>query len=198
MVVDAFVEASRALDFDAVNKHILEFLPSSSSRILDAGAGIGQNATELAKRGHSVVAVEPLAAFIEAARSGYQSDNLTWIEDGLPLLKKLGDAPARFDFILIQGVWHHLDENERALAMARLSNLLDEGGICAITLRNGPAGAGTHVFPTDGSSTASLARQCGLDVVLNLADQPSLMKNKSGVTWTHMAFKKWAPRLPAV
>ena len=196
-VVDAFIEASKTLDFDEVNKPFLEFLPCAPSRILDVGAGAGQNAAALANRGHSVVAVEPLAAFLNAARSAYGASNVTWVEDGLPSLGKLGDCAGQFDFILVQGVWHHLDEEERRLAMARLSSLLGEGGVCAMSLRHGPAGAGTRVFPTDGRSTASLAREHGLEVVLHHANQPSLMKNKRAVTWTHMAFRKRGPRLPA-
>lgn len=74
--------------------------------------------------------------------------------------------------------------------MERLSSLLCEGGCCALSLGNGPAGAGKHVFPTDGKRTATLAYQYGLEVALHLTKQPSLMKNKPGVTWTRMVLRK--------
>ena len=189
-VIDGFIELSQSLAFEDLNKVFLEFLPTTAGRVLDAGAGAGQNAAAMAKRGHSVIAVEPLTAFLEAARQSYADPKITWVRDSLPLLEKLGDAPAQFDFILIQGVWHHLDERERSLAMERLSMLLDDGGACAFTLRNGPAGGGTRVFPTDGPQTVSLAAECGLKTVLHRADQPSYMKNKPGVIWTFLVVRK--------
>jgi 2-polyprenyl-3-methyl-5-hydroxy-6-metoxy-1,4-benzoquinol methylase len=189
-VVGAFSEATKALEFDVVNRPYLHLLPSSPARVLDAGAGIGQNAAELARRGHAVIAVEPLAEFVNVARSDYANTNVTWVEDSLPDLAKLGEASGQFDFILLQAVWQHLDSDERILGMARLAGLLDEGGICAMSLRNGPAGAGTHIFPTDDAETVMLARRNGLEVVLQLENQPSVMKNKHDVTWTHMAFRR--------
>jgi len=189
-VAERFVDVSQALDFAETNKHFLEFIPTTPGRVLDAGSGAGQNAAALARLGHSVVAVEPMSAFLSAAHSTYADLDIAWIDDRLPMLDTLGEAPCKFDFILVQAVWHHLDEEERSIAMARLSTLLDDGGACAISLRNGPAGGGTHVFPTDGLATASLAEGCGLEVVFHLANQPSLMPNKRNVTWTHMAFRK--------
>ncbi|MEM7715222.1 MAG: class I SAM-dependent methyltransferase [Cyanobacteria bacterium P01_A01_bin.68] len=192
-VVKQFVEASQALDFDVVNKDFLNFIPQLASRILDAGSGSGQNAAALAQLGHSVIAVEPFTPFLDAARSTYRNLSITWIEDSLPLLKKLGNTPSQFDFILVDGVWHHLGEKERMQGMARFSSLLCEGGCCALSLRHGPAGAGKHVFPTNGKRTAALAYQYGLEVVLYLTNQPSLMKNKPGVTWTRMVLRKQNP-----
>ena len=156
-VVSKFIEVSQALNFSEVNRDFLQFMPTEASCVLDAGAGAGQNAAALARLGHSVVAVEPMSAFLAAARSTYQDVGVTWVEDSLPLLKKLGAAPNQFSFILVDGVWHHLDNDERIQAMTRFSTLLDDGGACAISLRHGPAGAGTHVFPTDVRDTAVLA-----------------------------------------
>ena len=189
-VVVEFIEASQALSFSEVNKDFLQFLPPVASRVLDAGAGAGQNAAALARLGHRVVGVEPMPAFINAARATYAGLDITWVDDSLPFLKKLGTSPGQYDFILLDGVWHHLDEEERAHGMVRLATLLNEAGVCAISLRNGPAGAGTHVFTTDGQKTAALASECGLEVVLHLTDQPSVMKNKPGVTFTRMVFRK--------
>ncbi|WP_008317368.1 class I SAM-dependent methyltransferase [Leptolyngbya sp. PCC 6406] len=190
-VADKFIEASQALNFSEVNRNFLKFILSVASFILDAGAGVGQNAAALARLGHSVVAIEPMSVFLDAARSTYRGIGVTWVEDSLPLLKKLGDRPKQFSFILVDGVWHHLEKDERVQAMARFATLLlDDGGTCAISLRHGPAGAGTHVFPTDGRKTAALAKQCGLEVVLLLENQPSIMKNKIRVTWTRIVARK--------
>lgn len=189
-VVEAFIEASQALDFRVTNRDFLEFLPSVASRVLDAGAGAGQNSAALARLGHTVTAVEPMSAFLNAARSTYAGLDVEWIDDCLPLLAKLGEQPARFDFILIEAVWHHLDEDERVQAMERVANLLADEGVCAISLRHGPAGAGKHVHPTDGRRTAALAGQCGLSLLMQVSGRPSIMKNKPDVTWTRVAFMK--------
>lgn len=189
-VVDAFITASRALDFAVVNAPYLSFLPKASGQVLDVGAGAGQNAAALARVGHQVVAIEPMDEFRAAARQAYPDLTITWIDDILPHLAKLDAATTPFDIILLQAVWHHLDTGERAMAMARLADLLADGGVCAISLRHGPAGVGHHVFPTDGQQTAELAEACGLAVVLHLADCASVMANKSDVRWTHMAFRK--------
>ncbi|MEM6453307.1 MAG: class I SAM-dependent methyltransferase [Cyanobacteria bacterium P01_D01_bin.105] len=189
-VVGKFIEVSQALNFSEVNRDFLKYLPSVAICVLDAGAGVGQNAAALARLGHSVVAVEPMSTFLDAARSTYHGIGVTWVEDSLPWLKKLGDVPNQFSFILVDGVWHHLDNNERVQAMVRFSTLLDNGGACAISLRHGPAGVGTHVFPTDGRETAILAKQCVLEVVLLLENQPSIMKNKPRITWTRIVVRK--------
>jgi SAM-dependent methyltransferase len=189
-VVAAFVRESQKLDFARVNRDFLAFLPSVPCRVLDAGCGAGQNAAALARLGYTVVAVEPLAAFLDAARRTYAALPITWINDSLPLVPTLGVESRQFGFILVDGVWHHLDEEERTQCMARLASLLQNGGVCALSLRHGPAGAGTHVFPTDGQKTAVLANQYGLQVAMCLTDQPSIMKNKPRVTWTRIALKK--------
>lgn len=189
-VVDHFVRRSQGLEFGEVHEDFLSFLPSTPGRVLDAGAGAGQNAAALARLGHSVVAVEPMAAFLDAARATYPGLDVTWVQDSLPDLKALSDEPGQFDFVLVAAVWQHLDEHERVHAMARMASLLAAAGVCAMTLRNGPAGAGTHLFPTDGAQTAALARRHGLEVALNLPDRPSFLPNKPGVTWTFMVLRK--------
>ena len=179
-----------SIDFDETNKHFLSFIPDTTSRVLDVGAGAGQNAAALARLGHSVVAAEPMSDFLDAARSTYTALDITWVEDHLPLLENLNDGCGLFDFILVQAVWHHLEPKEQQQSMARIAELLRDGGVCALTLRNGPAGAGKHVFPTDGEETVRFAEQCGLETLLHLPDQPSIIKNKPDVSWAHLSFKK--------
>ena len=203
-VIDAFVEASQALDFSEICSDFLAFLPSTPCRVLDAGAGAGQNAAALSRMGYSVVAAEPFSAFLDAGRSTYGDLDISWVQDCLPYLQGLPDPSERFGFILLEGVWRHLDDEEREWSMARLSTLdsrlstldsrlstlLSDGGICALSLRHGPAGAGKHVFPADGQMTTVLARRYGMEVALHLTDQPSKMGGKPGVTWTRVVFRK--------
>ena len=98
-----------------------------------------------AKLGYWVTAAEPFAPFLEYGKQHHAHEKITWYQDSLPDLKTVPEQ-ASFDFILIDGVWHHLNEAEQNQALTRIAELLNSGGHCAISLRNGPAGAGAHVF----------------------------------------------------
>lgn len=197
--VAAFVAASQALRFEHVNRDFLPLLPPAPARVLDAGAGAGQNAAALVALGYTVVAVEPFAPFLDAARAAYGDRCGTrglWVQDSLPDLASLGETPEPFDVALVDGVWHHLSEPERARALPRLAVLLRTGGVCALSLRHGPAGAGTHVFPTDGPALTEQARAHGFEPALLIEGQPSLMPGKPDVTWTRLALRKVCERPP--
>lgn len=185
-----FIEISQALSFHVVCKDFIGYLPPSPGRILDAGAGAGQNAAALAAMGHAVVAVEPLKVLLDAARVTYAGLSVSWRRDSLPDLASLGERQRQFDVILVDAVWHHLDEAERQRALTRFAYLLDDGGVCALSLRNGPAGVGTCVYPTDASHTIAQANAVGLRCIMQLEDQPSLLPNKEDVIWAKLVLQK--------
>lgn len=188
--ISQFVTGSQALEFEEINRDFLPYLPAVPSRILDAGCGAGQNAAALRRLGHSVTAVDPMAAFLNAARARYGDLGIVWIEDSLPALASLDSSLAGFDFILIDGVWHHLDYRERGLALARVASLLADGGRCALSLRNGPAGMGTHVYPTNVRDTIRAAEAQGLHCVFSVENQPSILKGKERVSWARLVIEK--------
>ena len=188
--IRSFVDASQALNFQETCKDFLDFLPDTPARILDAGAGAGQNSAALADMGYFVVAVEPMQQFLSAARNSYSSRQVTWLQDSLPLLRHLGDDKEQFEFILLDGVWHHLDDEERDRALKRLAHLLEHGGKCALSLRNGPPGTGTHVFPTNAEQTIRQAKKSGLTCVFRLENLPSILPNKEDVIWARIVLQK--------
>lgn len=190
VATEQFIEATIAIDFKELYRSFLEYIPAAPGRVLDVGAGIGRDASVFAAMGHTVVAVEPTAEFRAAAKRLFSSPKITWVDDSLPLLSALGDQPAQFDFVLASGVWHHLNQLEQQSAIARIATLLRPQGVFALSLRHGPAGVGTHVFSTDGQQTIADAAACGLKVVLDLPNQPSLMQGKEAVTWTKLVFVK--------
>ncbi len=189
-VVDEFISATEAIDFVALHKPYLHLIPASPARILDVGAGAGRDAAALAAMGHQVVAVEPLRDFLRVAQSRHKSKAIQWLADSLPDLTNLNSQYGPFDFILVSAVWHHLQESERKPAMKRLATLTTTGGILALSLRNGPAGAGIHNFPTDCKQTIKLAERHGFELVSRVTNEPSLIQGKPGVTWSKLAFKR--------
>ena len=182
-----FVEGSQRLSFAEVCAEILPFLPASPSRVLDIGAGAGQNSAALADLGHSVVAVEPMITFLDAARDAYGNKEVQWINDALPDLEQLENT-AQFNFVLVEAMWHHLSTHERKTALKRLSSLLLPDGRLACSLRNGPPGLGLHVFPTDPDETIQHARDAGLECIFRKENLPSHLPNKSTVTWSRLVF----------
>ncbi|WP_411824601.1 class I SAM-dependent methyltransferase [Leptospira sp. 'Mane'] len=189
-VIKSFIENTLAIDFIQLHQDFLPFFPKKISRILDIGAGIGRDAYEFSKMGHSVTAVEPIQEFRVEGKILFDHQNIKWIDDCLPDLKLLGFESHQFDFILVSGVWHHLDMEEQYRSIIRIAQLLDDNGIFSVTLRNGPAGAGTHVFPTNGNEVVEITKQYGLKTLLFLENQTSLMKNKENVSWTKLVFQK--------
>ncbi|MBT0962825.1 class I SAM-dependent methyltransferase [Denitromonas iodatirespirans] len=185
-----FIACCQALRFDEACREFVRFLPHAPARVLDVGAGAGQNAAALAALGHVVTAVEPMAVFLDAARATYAALPITWLADSLPVLDGLRPEAGRFDFILVAAVWHHLDAAERKCAMARLAHLLDRGGHCALTLRNGPPGLGSRVYATDAAETVRQAEEVGLSCVLRLDNQPSRLGHKEGVRWARLVLQQ--------
>lgn len=188
--IQLFIETSRSLDFFTVCKDFVAFLPAPPAKILDVGSGVGQNAIALAAQGFAVTAVEPMQEFIEAAKNNQSERSVKWFNGSLPFLKCLSLGSVKFDFILIDAVWHHLNKLEREQAISRLSTLIKEGGRCAISLRNGPAGLGTRVFATDADKTIKQFEKWGFECVFSTTNQASILANKEDVKWAKLVLQK--------
>ncbi|MEM8900436.1 MAG: class I SAM-dependent methyltransferase [Bacteroidota bacterium] len=189
-VVEAFIEGTLALPFEVLHADFLPFFPTSSSRVLDVGSGIGRDAYAFYEMGHRVTAVEPLPEFVEAAKKLFPTDDINWIEDSLPALGSLHGLKGTFDFVLASANWHHLSVVEQELSMLRIADLLAARGRFTLSLRNGPAGSGTYVFPTSVRRSLETATTSGLRPILVLENQPSLMKHKKEVKWDRIVFEK--------
>lgn len=185
-----FIDISQALDFRQVCRDFLAYLPTVPSRVLDAGSGAGQNAAALAEMGHTVVAVEPMTDFLAAARAKYSYLNITWLDDSLPKLERLGADTAIFKFILVDGVWHHLSQGEREAAIERFAGLLDVRGRCALSLRHGPPGLGIRTYPTNARQTIHLAAHQGFKCIFLSENQPSMLARKENVTWSRIVLER--------
>jgi len=188
--IELFIESNKTLDFFDVCNDFIEFLPKKSSNILDVGSGAGQNSAALAKLGHKVTAVEPMPAFLQFAQNSYKEINIKWLSGSMPKLICLAANDPQFDFILIDAVWHHLNELERKSAAIRLAQIINSGGRCAISLRSGPAGMGTRIFPTSADTTIRQFQCLGFKCILQLNNQPSIYSYKKEVSWSRIVLEK--------
>lgn len=189
-VINQYIDSTHKIPFTVLHRDFLEFIPSTPGLILDIGAGFGRDAHELSLLGHNVIAAEPLDEFRALGAKLYSSSNIKWINDSLPHLKALTPFEGQIDFILSSGVWHHIDAKEQEIALKRIAELLKPNGILAFSLRNGPAGAGTHIFPTHLQNTIAQAKALHFEVLLELDNQSSLMNNKEQVKWSKLVLKK--------
>lgn len=190
-VVARFIQATESVDFNELHQPYLELFPSRSEDILDIGSGVGRDASVLAGMGHRVVAVEPMAEFLEVAKNLHDAPNITWIRDSLPCLNRLDEYEnLKFGFVLASAVWHHISDEERTFAMSRISELSKIQGIFALSLRNGPAGGGSRVFPTDHKGTICLAEKFGFKLIKELSNQKSLLPGKDKVRWSKLVFRR--------
>jgi len=188
--VPLFITSSQNLDFNLVCKDFIGFLPSKNSNILDVGAGAGQNSAALNKLGFNVTAIEPMTAFLHAAMNEYRGTSIKWLHGSLPDIACLDGHKETFDFVLIDAVWHHLCDSERAIAANKISSVMNKNGRCAISLRNGPSGMGTRVFSTNSHDTIALFESYGFKCIFSLSNQPSILPHKDKVKWQRIVLEK--------
>jgi 2-polyprenyl-3-methyl-5-hydroxy-6-metoxy-1,4-benzoquinol methylase len=166
-------------------KHLL---PDSKSRILDVGAGSGRDAAWLARRGHSVVAVEPADNLRKKAIGLHPHNAIHWVNDRLPDLKEVHRLAQVFDVILLSAVWMHLRQSDRSGAFDSLYTLLDPAGIMIISFRNSPHADRPVMYPVTGAEILDLARQFKLDVVINIQNDD--MFNRAEVVWQTVVMRR--------
>ncbi|MFF8716795.1 class I SAM-dependent methyltransferase [Streptomyces sp. NPDC015184] len=189
---EALAEQHESVTFNEVHREVLHLFPSRPGSVLDIGAGSGRDAAALAARGHRVVAAEPTAELRTLGRRLHVDQEIEWVDDALPELPGLTSQARRFDLILLNAVWMHLDERQRTSSMARLVGLLGRGGRVVLSLRHGPIPAGRRMFPVSAEETISLAQGHGLDVVHETRREDP--HGRPGVTWTYLGLQLDAGR----
>ena len=126
-----------AFDPDELFALVLDLLPETAVRVADIGAGTGRDAAWFARQGHEVLAVEPVKELREAGMALHQDDKIKWLDDRLPSLAKAQmDGPV--GLVTLCGVWQHIDDAARQIAIACLGRMISVGGLLVISLRHGP------------------------------------------------------------
>ena len=187
---DALISRYESIPFETKYRSQIHLLPPPPSRVLDVGAATGADAAWLASRGYRVVAVEPTERFRTAGATLHPSQDIEWIDDGLPELKIVVAQKRTFDLILLTAVWMHLDERQRETAMPVIARLAASNGLILMALRHGPVPAGRKMFEVTAAETGTLAARCGLQVLLSERTESSQPENRAaGIEWTRLAFR---------
>jgi SAM-dependent methyltransferase len=185
----SFVAAYDALSPEMIYEHVIDLFPKMPSKVLDIGAGTGRDAAWFAEKGHQVLAIEPVSELREAGQALHQSDRILWLNDRLPHLACV-QVGKKFDLVTLCAVWQHLPNDDRALAIPRLSALTAPGGHVVMPLRHGPGGKGRTVFPVSVDATIETAVRCGLRLVRR-RDAESVQEGNrtNGVVWTWLVLQ---------
>ncbi|MFI1865262.1 class I SAM-dependent methyltransferase [Streptomyces jumonjinensis] len=180
----ALADRYEGLSFEALYEEVLRCLPAPPARAADIGAGSGRDAAALARMGFRVTAVEPVREMREIAARLHPED-VVWLAEALPELRGVEGA---FELLLLSAVWMHLDQDERPVAMARLSELLTEGGRLVVTLRHGQPPRDRRMFDVSAGETVALAAECGLRLVHRGGGEDRL--GRGDVHWSQLVFEK--------
>jgi ubiquinone/menaquinone biosynthesis C-methylase UbiE len=123
--------AEGQLEFVRTQRIIERFLPATPSIILDIGGGPGAYACWLAREGHTVHLIDPVALHLEQASqaSALQPESpITSI--GLGDARKLDFSDEFADVALLLGPLYHLTErSDRITALSEARRVLKPGGI---------------------------------------------------------------------
>lgn len=169
---------------------VMDLFPASPAKIADIGAGSGRDAAWLAAEGYEVVAAEPVAELLAAAKAEHQGANIEWVEDGLPELTALRRY-APFDLILLSGVWHHIAPEDRSMTIAAFAEILMPGGLVVIALRQGPTDPERGLYDSFADETSELAQHAGFEQLALRDGETSQWGNQaSGVLGSWLVLRK--------
>jgi len=96
------------------------------STLVDLGAGTGLLAAAVAPIAGRVVAVDPSPAMLDVARGRGRFET---VEAGFVTYEHQGDRP---DFVYTRNALHHLPDFWKATALARMHDLLGDGGTLVV------------------------------------------------------------------
>jgi SAM-dependent methyltransferase len=156
----ALIPQYEAVAFEHKYAALLHLLPTKRAQVLDIGAGAGGDAAWFVARGHTVVAVEPVAGFRRVAMDTHRAPCIEWVDDHLPLLTRVCQRGQCFDLVSLMAVWMHLNAAEREAGMGILAGLLAPDGVLLMSLRHGPVPSARRMFASADVGVPGAERLC--------------------------------------
>lgn len=196
-VIDGYEAAAQsliapyeALSCEEIYRHVMDLFPEAPARVIDIGAGTGRDAGWLVGRGYSVTAVEPVTAFRDVGRRLHAGIGIAWLADRLPDLGVTRTRGARYDLLLLGGVWHHLSPSDQEAAWSALADLMAPGAVTILSLRHGPGAPDRPVHPVNDDRVGQVARDLGLGELRRVRAESIQPGNRAaGVRWTWFVFR---------
>jgi SAM-dependent methyltransferase len=184
---DELAKQYESVSFEEVHSDILDLLPKNPSAILDVGGGTGRDAAALAKRDHTVYVAEPAEKMRELGKQLHSNTNIRWVSDSLPKLDTIKKNGKKFDFILVSAVWMHIPPDEQEEAFSSLQNLLNQGGILAISFRSGITEPNPLFYQVDSNVIKHFAKKHKLKLVRETSQPDKL--HRGNIFWTTLVLK---------
>ncbi|WP_299608265.1 bifunctional 2-polyprenyl-6-hydroxyphenol methylase/3-demethylubiquinol 3-O-methyltransferase UbiG [uncultured Tateyamaria sp.] len=182
----ALIAQYDAVPSDSIYAGVKDLFPAAPVRVLDVGSGSGRDTEWFAALGHDVTAVDPVAAFV--AETMRRAPAATISRDRLPGLRTVR---GRYDLILVNAVWQHVEPGDRLAALARLAGLLAAGGRMVLSLRHGLGHPARPVAEIDTEATLAQADALGLTLLRRREKQSLQEGNRAAdVTWTWLVFER--------
>jgi SAM-dependent methyltransferase len=142
------------------NPHLVEWLDANAiaaGRALDVGTGLGDNAEELARRGHRVTAFDVSATAIDRARARFPGSRVDYLV--ADLLAPPDAWHAAFDLVAETYTLQVLPPPERRAAARVLRDLVAAGGALLVIARGREPGdpEGTMPWPLTRAEIEAIA-----------------------------------------
>ena len=118
------------LEKERTDKILNQYLPKGSLTILDVGGATGVYAFDLAKKGHYVYLIDPVAFHIEEAKKIAENQKKYPLKDYIVGdARKLPMEDNSVDVVLFFGPLYHLDKENRNIALSEAYRVLKPEGL---------------------------------------------------------------------
>jgi len=183
---DRFYKKYKQLHFEEISSLWIQFIPSGKLRVLDVGSGSGRDASWFAQKGHEVIAVEPADGLRELAETKHSNYSIRWMKDSLPGLQKVKRLRLKFELILVNAVWMHIDPKQKEESFNTLINLLNEGGKLMITLRHGKSPDKRVMHPVCKKELIHFSETKKIELLLDVKSDD--LFGRTDVSWETIVF----------
>lgn len=184
---DSLFKSYRSIDVKVVHSAWVDYLPTTTGKALDIGAGSGRDSEWLSSLGWEVTAIEPTRELLVLAQQ-HSNKKINWLNDKLPELEDVHQLDLVFQLILVSAVWMHLNQMEQQAAIKTVSKLLQKDGVLVVTVRQGNDKENRGFYNVDISQTIERANDVALTLIHQSINKD--LQNRDGVSWVTLVWRK--------